>query len=99
MASGKKADPFLMDEETTPLTDAEIKKLRPAAALFKEKGLPLPERRRGRPEAENPKQQVNIRLDADLLSRLRSRGKGWQTEVNQKLRELFMDERKGSEKA
>lgn len=99
MASDKKADPFMVDEDTAPLTEDEIKKLRPAAALFKEKKRALPERRRGRPEAENLKQQVNIRLDADLLSRLRSRGKGWQTEVNQKLRELFMDEREDSRSA
>ncbi len=42
--------------------------------------------RRGRPRAEAPKQQVTLRLDADLLSRLRASGKGWQGRVNEALR-------------
>lgn len=35
--------------------------------------------RRGRPPAEHPKEPVTLRLDADVLARWRSSGKGWQT--------------------
>ncbi|WP_339632488.1 BrnA antitoxin family protein [uncultured Sneathiella sp.] len=86
----KKIDPFRIDEETAPLTEAEVGKLRPAAEVFRKHGMKMPPRPRGRPVSDNPKKQVNMRLDADLLEKLRERGKGWQTEVNEKLREIFL---------
>lgn len=42
--------------------------------------------RRGRPISCNPKKSTTIRLDADLLERLKADGKGWQTRVNDILR-------------
>lgn len=42
--------------------------------------------RRGRPVLENPKQKVTIRLDADVVERLRAGGRGWQTRANAMLR-------------
>lgn len=46
-------------------------------------------RRAGRPKAEITKEAVKIRLDPDVLAVLRATGKGWQTRVNQILRERF----------
>lgn len=43
--------------------------------------------RRGRPKADQPKKQVTIRLDADVLDGLRSTGPGWQTRINEALRD------------
>jgi uncharacterized protein (DUF4415 family) len=43
--------------------------------------------KRGRPKLEHPKRQVTIRLDSDLVDRLREGGSGWQSRVNQILRE------------
>ena len=46
-------------------------------------------RGRGRPAgsiAEETKAKVNLRLDQDVLERLRATGKGWQTRVNAALR-------------
>jgi uncharacterized protein (DUF4415 family) len=42
--------------------------------------------RRGRPKLENPKRQVTLRLDSDILDRLRQSGPGWQSRVNDILR-------------
>jgi uncharacterized protein (DUF4415 family) len=42
--------------------------------------------RRGRPRLENPKRQVTLRLDGDLVDRLRQSGPGWQSRVNEILR-------------
>ena len=42
--------------------------------------------RRGRPRLENPKQQVTIRLDRDVVEKLRASGAGWQSRVNEILR-------------
>lgn len=43
-------------------------------------------RGRGRPRSEAPKERINIRLDPDVLERLRASGPGWQTRVNTMLR-------------
>lgn len=47
--------------------------------------------RRGRPRSENPKQQVTIRLDRDVLERLRASGSGWQSRINDILRKAVGD--------
>lgn len=41
---------------------------------------------RGRPVADNPKKQVTLRLDADVVERYRASGKGWQSRINEDLR-------------
>ncbi|HQT40252.1 MAG TPA: BrnA antitoxin family protein [Acidocella sp.] len=43
-------------------------------------------RGRGRPKLAAPKEPVQLRLDADVLARLRASGPGWQTRVNEILR-------------
>jgi uncharacterized protein (DUF4415 family) len=46
--------------------------------------------RRGRPvgsQKASPKKQTTIRFDADVLAGLRATGRGWQTRVNDALRE------------
>ena len=40
----------------------------------------------GRPKLANPKRQVTLRLDGDLLERLRETGPGWQSRINEILR-------------
>lgn len=42
---------------------------------------------RGRPTVEHPKKVISMRLDDDVVAALRASGKGWQTRVNQLLRE------------
>lgn len=41
----------------------------------------------GRPRSPNPKKQVTLRLDPDVLDAFRSTGKGWQSRINAALRE------------
>jgi len=43
-------------------------------------------RPRGRPKAEAPKKLVSLRLDADVVDRLRKSGPGWQSRANEVLR-------------
>lgn len=40
----------------------------------------------GRPRIANPKEALNIRLDADVLEHFRKTGPGWQTRINAALR-------------
>ncbi|MCW1754540.1 BrnA antitoxin family protein [Rhizobium acaciae] len=41
---------------------------------------------RGRPKLDNPKQPLNIRLDADIIQFYKATGKGWQSRMNDALR-------------
>ncbi len=42
--------------------------------------------RAGRPKLANPKRQVTLRLDGDVLDSLRETGPGWQSRINEILR-------------
>ena len=46
-----------------------------------------PLRRPGRPKAESPKVPVTMRVDADVLEAIKASGTGWQTRVNDLLRD------------
>lgn len=74
------------------LTDEENAR-RTAAAEADPDNLPITdemfdhmERSRGRPRLENPKVPVTLRVDADVLERFKSGGKGWQSRMNEALR-------------
>jgi uncharacterized protein (DUF4415 family) len=43
--------------------------------------------KRGRPPAARTKEHVNIRLDADIVQSFRHTGAGWQTRLNDALRD------------
>lgn len=43
----------------------------------------------GRPPAENPKKQVTLRLDPDVIETFRATGKGWQSRINAELRKAL----------
>ena len=38
--------------------------------------------KRGRPKLDRPKKQVTLRLDQDVIDRLRAGGPGWQGRIN-----------------
>ncbi len=44
--------------------------------------------RRGRPPKEGRKVSVTIRLDPDVVARLRATGPGWQSRINDALRKV-----------
>ena len=58
------------------------------AEWFEKAGIRDGERvvRRGRPPLPNPKRQLSVRLDPDLIERMRALGPGWQTQMNEALR-------------
>jgi uncharacterized protein (DUF4415 family) len=72
--------------EAHPELAASILRERPDLAEPMRRHAEAFHRRRGRPPVESPKQQVSIRLDADLLAKLRASGPGWQSRVNEILR-------------
>ena len=72
------ADGAIDPDEIPALTDAQI-----ASAVEHFNGVPV---RRGRPALEHPKQQVTLRLDADIVAHYRSMGARWQSRINGALR-------------
>jgi uncharacterized protein (DUF4415 family) len=72
------------DPDSRPLADAAV--LRPAHEVHPALVAARMKRGRGRPRVASPKRQVTMRLDADLIERLRATGPGWQVRVNDALR-------------
>lgn len=61
------------DPDAMPFTDAEWEAVKPLV-------------RRGRPLGSGTKMQVTLRLDIDVVEKLKATGAGWQTRANQALR-------------
>lgn len=60
---------------------------RPATAEEMRAGIEADKRRRGRPAGSGTKEQVAIRFDRDVLDTFRKAGPGWQTRMNDALRD------------
>ena len=69
-----------------PLTDEEIANAKPFREVFPDLAASIDRAKRGRPPLEHPKKHINIRLDADLVDRLKADGPGWQSRANDLLR-------------
>jgi uncharacterized protein (DUF4415 family) len=50
-------------------------------------------RRAGRPKLANPKIAVTVRYDAEVIERFRESGEGWQTRMNDALRDWLRTHR------
>lgn len=76
--------------DSPELTDDEIARLQPASEVLPQAFFDAmdreAEKRRGRPATDNPKKQVTLRLDADIVERYKSTGRGWQSRINADLR-------------
>lgn len=60
---------------------------RPATAEELQAGLAAHRRKRGRPAGTATKEQVAIRFDHDVLEAFRTAGPGWQTRMNDALKD------------
>lgn len=88
----RKPSSELIDEDAPEATDEWFQKARPAGDVLPElfsqgAAQELLKPKRGRPVSSNPKEHVNIRLDADILSAFKRTGSGWQTRLNNALRD------------
>jgi len=45
--------------------------------------------RRGRPRSATPKQSVTLRLDQEVITAFRQTGRGWQSRINEALRDAI----------
>ena len=73
------------DPDTMELDEEWFAKARPVSEAHPQV-VEAFRRRRGKQKAPT-KEQLTIRLDADLVAHFRGTGKGWQTRINKLLRE------------
>jgi uncharacterized protein (DUF4415 family) len=87
----KRPNPELIDDENPEWKDSDFARARPAAEvlpeLFGTKAAQAMLKPRGRPPAAVVKERITIRFDADVLEAFRATGKGWQTRVNDAMRD------------
>lgn len=82
----KKLPPLIADN--TPEQEAEIRRRIAADPDTWEAAPDAAVIRRGRPAGSN-KAQVTVKLDRDVIERLKADGRGWQTRLNATLREAL----------
>jgi uncharacterized protein (DUF4415 family) len=70
------------DPDAREWTDEDFTRAKPSCEM-----LTALKNRGGRPKSAAPKVQTAIRFDPDVLARLKATGKGWQTRVNDAMRE------------
>ena len=69
------------DRENPEWTAGDFRRAKRVADVFPEI-VKAAKRARGRPKLANPKVQVTLRVDANVLAKFKATGAGWQTRVN-----------------
>jgi len=92
----KKHDPYLADEENPEWTEEEFKKARPAGEVLseifgQEAAAEMLTKKPGRVLGSGTKQSQTVRFDRDVLAAFKATGKGWQTRMNNALREWLKE--------
>jgi uncharacterized protein (DUF4415 family) len=80
----------------TPEDDAAIERgieLDPDTFVPSDEAFAKMKARGGRPKLANPKISVTIRYDAEIVERFRASGEGWQTRMNDALRDWLRTHR------
>jgi uncharacterized protein (DUF4415 family) len=88
----RRPNPQKTDSDSPELTKEWFVNAKPAKAVLpslfdKKTSAQLLAPKRGRPPLMTTKEHINIRLDADVLSAFKKSGTGWQTRVNDALRD------------
>ena len=72
--------------DNTRLSDKELASMKPIGEFPELRELA----RRGRPPKSYPKKSTTIRLDQEVMDFFKSQGKGWQTRINDVLRDYVV---------
>lgn len=75
------------DPDAPEATDTQLAQARPFTETFPALAEKMRKHVGGRPKAANPKVAVSLRLDPEVVSRFKAQGPGWQTRINDALRE------------
>jgi uncharacterized protein (DUF4415 family) len=74
----------LSEQDALPLDAERLARMQPASPAD---AADIKRRLRGRPRAPAPKHLVSLRLDSDVVERFRATGPGWQSRINEVLRQ------------
>ncbi len=74
----------LSDPDALPLDEDHLARMRPVSAAD---SADIKRRQRGRPRAQAHKHLVSLRLDPDVVEGFRATGPGWQSRINEVLRQ------------
>ncbi len=88
----KRPNPELPDDDNPEWTADDLARAKPSAGLPESLRGKLALRTRGQQRAPL-KTPTTIRFDADVLAALRATGPGWQTRVNEAMREWVKSRR------
>lgn len=91
-----KPNPYKTDEENPEWSPEEFQKARPAGEVLheifsKEVADEMLNKKPGRPLGSGVKESQTVRFDRDIIAAFKSTGKGWQTRMNEALREWLKE--------
>lgn len=75
------------DPDAPEATDKQLAQARPFSEVFPALADTMRRNVGGRPKADNPKVAVSLRLDQEVVARFKATGPGWQTRMNDALRD------------
>ena len=75
------------DPDAPEATDAQLAQAKPFDEAFPALADAMRKNVGGRPKSGNPKVAVSLRLDQEVVTRFKALGPGWQTRMNEALRE------------
>ena len=75
------------DPDAPEATDEQLAQAKPFDEAFPALADAMRKNVGGRPKSENPKVAVSLRLDQEIVARFKASGPGWQTRMNNALRE------------
>jgi len=88
----RKPKPEMIDAENPEWTEEDFATAVPFSELADSLRTVLASRRRG-PQKAPTKQQVSLRLSADVIAYFKEGGSGWQTRLDQVLKEYVREHR------
>jgi uncharacterized protein (DUF4415 family) len=75
------------DPDAPEVTDEQIAQAKPFDDAFPALADTMRKNIGGRPKSDNPKIAVSLRLDQEIVARFKASGPGWQTRMNEALRD------------
>ena len=75
------------DPDAPEATDEQLAHAKPFSEAFPPLADAMRKNVGGRPKSDNPKVAVSLRLDQDIVARFKASGPGWQTRMNDALRD------------
>ena len=75
------------DPDAPEATDEQLAQAKPFDEAFPALANAMRKNVGGRPKSKNPKVAVSLRLDQEVVARFKASGPGWQTRMNDALRD------------